>query len=278
MKLKKYIKNLIKYVLYDFKPKKVYVNPKIQDKSEKYKDKVILVTGGSDGIGLKIANAFSSQGANVIITGRNIEKLKEACKSKSNIEYIQNDISNLGKHKELYERIIEKYGRLDILISNAGISNHENDFFDVSEKSFDEQFNINLKAPYFLSQLIIKDKIQKNEKLTILYISSERGNQCDYLPYGLTKVALNSLMEGLSCKYVDQGIRINAIAPGVTASNMVKVDKNGDLATDRYISGRFFLPEEIAEIALFICSDNAVCISGEVIHTNNGNHLNPWFK
>lgn len=269
-----YIKKLVKYVLYDYKPREIYVRPKICNNSN-FANKVVLVTGGSEGIGFEIAKKFSKCGAHVIITGRNEEKLKKAVSDLNNAIYYKNDIADLEKHRDLLDFIYGKFNKIDILVNNAGISNHEKDYISVSEKSFDEQFNINLKGPYFLTQRIIK---REKKDLNIIFITSERGSQCDYLPYGLTKIAINSLIEGLSCEYFKNGIRVNGIAPGATCSNIVKVDKESNLASDYYISNRLFIPEEVAEIVSFLADDTSSCISGEIIHTNGGNHLNTWLK
>lgn len=275
--MKKYIKNAIKYILYDYKPRKVYIKPEMKSPSELFKGKTVLITGGSTGIGYEIAKRFAEESANVIITGRNEEKLSNAVKSMPNAIYFVNDVKDISTHESLLKFIEDKYGDIDILINNAGISNHESDFLNVTEKDFDDQFGINLKGAYFLTQSCIKKVIDKKKKFDIIFITSERGSQCDILPYGLTKVAMNSLVEGLSCKYYKHGIRVNAIAPGVTASKLTKIDKNGDLATDHNISKRYFAPEEIAETVLFIASDYSLCISGEVIHCNGGNHLNKYW-
>ena len=255
--------------------KKVYVNTYKVDNKNILKGKIALVTGGSSGIGLEIAKTFSEQGAEVIVIGRNEEKLKSITKDLKNSEYYVLDVKNIERQQQLIDYVIKKYKKIDILVNNAGVSNHEKDFFDVTEESFDDQFSINLKGAYFLTQKVIK-AVKKD--LNIIFISSERGSQCDYLPYGLTKVAINSLVEGLSYRFIADGIRVNAIAPGVTASNIVKVDVKGNMATSKYASGRYFLPSEVAEIALFLASDFSKCISGEIIHTNDGNHLNSYLN
>ena len=277
MGLKNDLRKGVKYLINS--RRKVYVNPAMTNLEDLYKNKVVLITGGGSGIGLEMARRFSLAGAKVIITGRNEEKLKKAVSTLSNTIYFQNDIQNISKQDELINFVFKKYEKINVLINNAGISKHEKDFLSVTEQDFDDQFNTNLKGSYFLTQKIIK-RLNNEEKkdFTVLFISSERGNQCDFLPYGLTKVAINSLVEGLSCRFIEEGIRVNGIAPGVTSSDMVKIAKNGNLATNQYISGRYFRPEEVAEVALFLASDLAKCISGEIIHTNNGNHLRPYFK
>lgn len=277
MSFKQDLKKGIKYLIES--QKKIYVTPANIGINEMFQNKVILITGGSDGLGLEMAKRFDASGANVVITGRNEEKLKKAVSILKNTSYFVNDIQNINSHDELINYILKKYNKINVLINNAGVSKHEKDFLTVTEENFDEQFNINLKGAYFLTQNIIKRlKKEEKESFNVIFISSERGSQCDYLPYGLTKIAINSLVEGLSCRFVREGIRVNAIAPGVTCSNLVKKDKTSNLATQQYISERYFVPEEVAEVALFLASDYAKCISGEIIHTNMGNHLNPYFK
>ena len=271
------VKKGIKYIIES--QKKIFVNVSIMDNNKMFKDKVVLITGGSDGLGFEMAKRFSSAGAHVVITGRNEEKLKNAVSKLKNTIYFVNDIQIVSQQEELIDFVWKKFHKINVLINNAGISKHEKDFLDVSELDFDEQFNINLKGGYFLTQNVIKRLSSADRKnLTIIFISSERGNQCDFLPYGLTKIAINSLVEGLSCRFIKEGIRINAIAPGVTCSNLIKVNKYDNLASHKYKSGRIFRPEEVAETAFFLASDYAKCISGEIIHTNLGNHLNSYFK
>jgi 3-oxoacyl-[acyl-carrier protein] reductase len=280
MKLVSYVKRAIKYILYESKPKKIFVNSSTMSPNDILKDKVVLITGGSDGIGLSIAKKFVKQGATVIISGRNEDKLKEACKKYNIKDYVVNDIKEINNHDKLLDYIYNKYNNLDILINNAGVSMHESDFLEVTEDGFDNQFDINFKGAYFITQNFIKRILKSNEvsEYIIIFITSERGNQCDFLPYGLTKNTINSLIEGLSCRFIRNGIRVNGIAPGVTASSMTKINDNDDLFADNYISGRKYSSDEVSEIALFLSSNYSKCISGEIIHCNNGNHLNPWFR
>ena len=99
----------------------------------------------------------------------------------------------------------------------------------------------------------------------------------DERPYGLTKAALNSLVQGLAYRYVNKGYRINAVAPGVTISDMVGGDANGDL---RYgnITHRYYLPEEVAEVASFLLSDASNCLNGQILVCNEGKTINARWK
>lgn len=279
MGLKLYIKRMIKYIFREYKP--IIINAQIVQKesSDLLKNKIILITGGGRGLGFFMAKKAISEGAQVIITGRNEETLKNAANVLGkNCEYKVFDVKNIKEGKVLIDYIYEKYGKIDCLINNAGVSLHEGNMLNVSEDNFDNQFTTNLKGAYFLTQNYIKKYKNINQKKgNIVFISSERGSQCDDLPYGLTKVAINSLIEGLSRRFYKDGIRVNGIAPGVTASEMTGINKNDNLYAEN-ASGRYFVPEEVAEVLMFILSDYSQCISGEVIHCNAGQHLNPWWK
>ena len=114
---------------------------------------------------------------------------------------------------------------------------------------------------------------------TSLIISSETADQAYDIPYGMTKAAMNSFVRAASRRVYPLGIRVNAIAPGVTLSDMTK--EYADVTDGNFYrdcaSQRLFLPEEVAEVAAFLLSDASKCISGEIIHTNAGNHIKTWW-
>lgn len=237
--------------------------------------KNIIVTGGSKGIGFAIANKLISEGAHVLITGRNSEELKNASKQLGpQAEFIQFDNSNVSLVDDFFDKSVSLQGRIDAIVLNAGVSFHEGTFLNVTVEGFDKQFDINLKANYFLAQAFIKYKLKTNETGDILFISSETAGKSVDIPYGLTKAAINSLVGGLARRVYQKGIRVNAIAPGVTLTNMtsIKQDTNGELSNDS-VAGRYILPSEIAEIACFMLSGASKCISGEVIYCDAGSHL-----
>lgn len=273
-KVKEYIKRGIKYILKEHNQPIIKIEVVQKTPTKEFEDKIFIITGGGSGIGYSIAEKLIKEKAKVIITGRNEEKLKNAkLKLGDNCEFFVLDITQISEFDSFFGEIYAKYKRIDGIINNAGISLHEWDFMKVDELKYDLQFNTNLKGSYFFTQNYIKYYEMNNQKnAKILFISSERGTYCDDLPYGLTKVSINSLMQALSFKYYKKGININTISPGITASDMTGIDKFNDLSSNQN-SGRFFVPEEIAEVAMFLLSDFSKCISGEVIHTNGGNHL-----
>lgn len=168
---------------------------------------------------------------------------------------------------------------INCLVNNAGISLHENGFLDVSPKQFDAQVDTNLKGCFFLTQAFIAKCNETHVEGTknILFTSSETSMTVDERPYGLTKAALNSLVQGLAYRYVNENFRINAVAPGVTISDMVGGDANGDLRFGN-ITHRYYLPEEVAEVAAFLLSDASNCLNGQILVCNEGKTINARWK
>lgn len=238
--------------------------------------KRIVVTGGTGGIGHAMATRFVSEGAKVLITGRNEEKLKQIS-SELGCEMLPFDLTRVEDFDSFVERAKERLGGIDCLVNNAGVSLHET-FQTVTPEGFDQQLNTNLKAPFFLSQKVLAYMEGNGVKGHVLFISSETGETADIRPYGLSKAAINSLVQGLAYLYAKQGIRVNAIAPGVTASEMTGFSADGDLSCSYAVNGRAYLPEEMAETAAFLLSDTSDCISGQIITCNNGNSINARWK
>lgn len=230
-----------------------------------------VITGGGKGLGLAMAKKLVTSGANVIITGRSEEALKETCRTLgSGCRYLIFDSTDFEKYDYFFGKILKMMPNLNAMILNAGISLHEGLFDNVNKDGFQKQMDINFKAAYFMAQEYVK-RVKKGH---LLFISSETGAMKCVLPYGLTKAMIDSLVPALSFKYYQSGLRVNAIAPGSTLTNMVK--NNNAVQDDFYYpnaAARYFLPEEVAEVAAFLLSDASKCISGEVIHTNAGNHF-----
>lgn len=238
--------------------------------------KRIVVTGGTGGIGQAMAKRFVAEGAKVLITGRNENKLKQIS-SELGCEMIPLDVTCTEDFDAFVSHANGKLGGIDCLVNNAGISLHES-FQTVTPEGFDQQVATNLKGPFFLSQKVLAYMEQNQVKGQVLFVSSETGETADIRPYGLTKAAVNSLVQGLAYLYAKQGIRVNAIAPGVTASAMTGFNADENLNCSYNVGGRAYLPEEMAEVAAFLLSDASGCISGQIITCNNGNTVNARWK
>ncbi len=237
----------------------------------------IIVTGGGHGLGKAMAKKFAAEGAIVLIAGRNEDKLMQTSKELG-CSYLLLDVTKTSSFGQFISEAKEILGDVDTLVNNAGVSCHEASFLDVTPESYSIQFATNLEGPYFLTKCFISSLLSEGKKGNVLFISSETGETTDFRPYGLTKAAVNSLVKGLANLYAKNGIRVNAVAPGVTASDMTGFSSEGNLYCSYNINERAYLPEEVAELACFLLSDAAGCISGQVVTCNNAKTVNPRWK
>lgn len=237
----------------------------------------IIITGGGRGLGASMAEKFINEGANILISGRNENTLKETA-NRIGCQYIVLDITNIDSFDNFLDEAELKVGTINGLVNNAGISLHESTFFDVTPETFDSQVSVNMRGGYFLTQKLTKRWLDNNQKGNILFVSSETGDMMDFRPYGFTKVAVNSMVQGLAYLFAKQGIRINAVAPGVTLSDMTGQRTDGNIYHTKNMLGRIYMPEEVAETACFLMSGVAGCISGQIITCNNAKSINARWK
>lgn len=270
MFLKAYLKRGVQYVLHGIPDITVKASVSYLSPDNRLSGKKIVITGGGRGLGRAMAERFVSEGAKVLISGRTEATLKETA-DQIGCQYLVFDVCDVFKAKEFLEKADVMLGGLNTLVNNAGISLHEWYIENVSVEQFDRQIATNLRGCYFLTQKFIELYRRNHEKSgNILFISSERGIQTDDIPYGLTKAAINSFVKGAAPQFIKEGIRINAVAPGITTSDMTGYKKDGNLYCAANPNNRVYLPEEVAEVALFLISDAASCVSGQIIACNEG--------
>jgi 3-oxoacyl-[acyl-carrier protein] reductase len=245
--------------------------------SDKLKGKRIVVTGGTGGLGLAMAKRFVAEGAHVLIAARDEKKLDKISKE-LHCAALRLDVTQVETFDAFLADAVRMLGGIDCLVNNAGISLHEPTFFDVTPETFDKQISINMKGGYFLTQKVIRLWKEKELKGDVLFISSETGDMMDFRPYGFTKVAVNSMVQGLAYLFAKDQIRINAVAPGVTVSDMTGQGTDGNLYHKKNMLGRVYMPEEVAETACFLLSEAAGCISGQIITCNNAKSINARWK
>lgn len=237
--------------------------------------KTALITGGSSGIGYEIANKYVKMGANVIITGRNEEKLKEACQSiGEGVKYIVWDISCIIEAESKMKQAFELFGDIDILVNNAGIY-EGSEIFENNENLYNIVMDTNVKGTYFITQAyakIVKEKCLKNIR-KIIFILSIRSWGASTNNYELSKKMELAVMEGAVKKLYTDEIIVNGIAPGPTTSNINKRDAEGNIYNGGGKIGRFLIPQEIANVACFLASDAANAIVGQVIAVDGGEIL-----
>lgn len=277
MSYKQYIKRGLKYILNGMPIQNITANISYLQPDNRLTSRKIIVTGGGKGLGAAMATKFVSEGAAVLISGRNEETLKKKAEQ-IGCKYLTLDVQDTNSFDKFIHDADRILGGVDCLVNNAGISLHEPTFFDVTPETFDAQIATNLRGGFFLTQSFTKLLLHEKRKGNVLFISSETGETVDIRPYGFTKAAINSMVQGLACLFVKDGIRVNAVAPGITASDMTGLKADGNLYLECNSINRVYLPEEVAETACFLLSDVSGCISGQVIVCNNGRTINPRWK
>ena len=201
------LKKLVSFLLHG-KPRPVYARIVCLKPSKKLEGKKVVVTGGGSGLGYAMAKRFVEEGAEVLISGRNRETLSKSA-SELGCKYLQLDIQDTSAYDTFLERADGILGGVNCLVNNAGISLHEKNFFDVTEDTFRQQVDTNLIGTFFLTQHFAKYLLKKHTGGNILVISSEAGITSDIRPYGYTKAALNSMVEGAAYMFAKHDIRIN---------------------------------------------------------------------
>ena len=258
----------------------VTANIVLSSPNEVLKGRNIVITGGSRGLGYYIAQKCINEGANVLITGRNIDSLKEAALTLGdNCKYAQLDISKTDSFSNFFSIAESILGceMIDSVVGNAGITILEPSFIEVTEDSWNKQMETNLKGNYFFVQEFAKYYQEKKEGHgNIVIVASERGLRSAELPYDISKVALKNFVQGVAPALFRKNIRINAVAPGTCATDLNKNDEGANLFCHYQINERLYKPEEVAEVICFLLSEFSSCISGEVIACDNGNYISKW--
>ena len=230
-------------------------------------NKTAIVTGGNSGIGYAIAKKFVESGAKVVILARNPEKTKKAAEDLQ-CEYIIADMTDTEKLIDTVQQYIQDK-HIDILVNSAGVLDKE-PMLAKTPQGYDTVMNTNLKAAYFMCQTIANHMLAKGIKGHILNISSSSSKRPGWGPYQLSKHGLNAMTEGFAMRLAPNGITVNGIAPGITATPMQ--DGNlveGSLTYDNPMR-RAQAPEEIANLAVFMVSDLGNSIIGDTVLMTGG--------
>ncbi|WP_455665410.1 SDR family NAD(P)-dependent oxidoreductase [Phocaeicola sp.] len=251
--------------------KKIVFIPKLIEEKDLLKSKVALITGGSGGIGFAIAESFIKSGCRVIITGTNIEKLKDCClKLGSHSRYLQLELNKVETFKTKVREASHFFGSIDILVNSAGVFSTKNIFINVEENEYDNIMSINLRGTYFITQTIANYMIDKQIKGHILMVSSQSALEPAWSPYRLSKCALNGITKGIAQQLLTHGIIVNGIGPGPTATAMQDYEEGDSIFSTGNSVGRYTMPEELAIYAKYLVSDMGNMIIGDTLYLSGG--------
>ncbi|MCD6472785.1 3-oxoacyl-ACP reductase FabG [Candidatus Aerophobetes bacterium] len=237
-----------------------------------------IVTGGSRGIGKAIAIALSKKGINVALTYRTDKEkaLSVVRKIENNGDKalcIELDQKNRNNIRRVIEEMHESFGKINILVNNAAIA-QEKAFETITDNDWDNMMEVNLRGPFILSQEVIPDMIEQGWG-RIVNITSIGGQWGGYnqVHYAAAKAGLINLTKSLARIYSKDGITVNAIAPGLVATDMSQNELNTEAGKKKAASipiGRIATAKEIANVVAFLASDEASYITGQTINVNGG--------
>ncbi len=249
--------------------------------SGKLEGKVALITGGDSGIGRAVAIAFAKEGADVAIAYLN--EHDDAKETKQLVEAqgrravaIAGDIGDENFCQQLVQQAVDEFGKLDILINNAGEQHPQETIEDISAEQLERTFRTNIFSMFFLTKAAMKHLKEGSAIVNTTSITAYKGSP-KLLDYSSTKGAIVAFTRSLSQSLVEKGIRVNAVAPGPIWTPLIpatfpeeKVASFGKEAP----MGRAGQPEELAPSYVFLASDDASYMSGQVLHPNGGTVVN----
>ena len=240
-------------------------------------DRRAFITGGSSGIGYAIANAFLRNGAQVIISGRNMDKLNEAkdnliretkC-NENDVICFKLDIAKINLDDNNLTSFLDKSEKIDIFVNNAGV-NMGNTFPYTRLEDYENILNTNLKGMYFFSQCVFKYMVKNKIQGNILNITSSSALRPAISPYIISKWGEKSLTLGMAKKALPYGITVNGLAPGSTLTPMLQKNNTNNLSLDYSPMKRYVTPEEIGNFATFLVSYMGRTIIGDTIYMTGG--------
>ena len=242
--------------------------------------KVALVTGAGQGIGLACARALAREGASVTLAERDEAAGTAAAMSlseeKHQAAFVRCDVSRKAEMDAAVAEAVKAYGRLDILVANAGIV-HAAEFLDLEEADFDRVLAVNLKGVFLAGQAAARQMVKQGSGGAIVNMSSVNAILAipNQVPYVVSKGGINQLTRVMAMSLAPHGIRVNAIGPGTILTELAKTAVLGNREAERKIlsrtpMGRMGEPEEVASVAVFLASDEASYLTGQTIYPDGG--------
>ena len=240
-----------------------------------FKNKKILITGATGGIGHALVKKFVSLQGNVLATGTKSEKLELLKKDYPNINILKFDISEHSKIEEFIENVSSQLVGLDILVNNAGI-NMDNLSLRMKDEEWKKVIDVNLGSTFFLCKYAIK-KMLKNKYGRIVNITSVVGHtgNLGQANYAASKAGIIGMSKSLAAEYAKKNITINCVSPGFIQSNMTDkiVESIKAVLTSRIPMSKLGTGEDVANTVAFLASSAASYITGETIHVNGGMYM-----
>jgi NAD(P)-dependent dehydrogenase (short-subunit alcohol dehydrogenase family) len=242
-----------------------------------FQGEVVMVTGGSRGLGLEIANAFGQAGAKVVITARRAQWLNEAENILKDqgiaVDAMICDVADVGSVEQLVQQTIEKNGRIDVLVNNAGLT-WGAPAETMPFERWQQVIDANITGTFLMSQAVGRSMLERKKGaiVNVASIAGLGGGQLNTVGYNASKAAVINLTRALAIEWTARGIRVNAIAPGMFRTRMTEaiVERAEEMYNATTPMGRIGKPGEIAPTVLFLASEGASYITGQVVAIDGG--------
>lgn len=247
----------------------------------RFEGKVVVITGGAQGIGRATAERFIAEGAKVVIADVNAERLHATAAEigmKDNILAVVADVAEKDQVDALVAAAVKTFGRIDVMVNNAGIA-PVMDFLDISPETFDRVIGVNLKGAFLGTQAAARAMIVQGEGGVIINMSSVNSGLANpnVATYAISKGGMNQVTSTAAVAFAPHGIRVCGVGPGTIATEIIKgafTERAGMHAIlSRTPMGRLGEPEEIAGVVAFLASDDASYITGETIYPDGGRRI-----
>ena len=240
------------------------------------KNKIAIVTGGGSGFGAGIVKKFIQEGAKVVVADINLENAEKVAMDSGGFA-VEVDVSNSLSFKNLVDKTLEKIGKIEIMVNNAGITHLPNSMENISEAEFDKIFAVNSKSVFFSAKYLVP-KMTSIGGGNILNVASTAGisPRPNLSWYNATKGWMISATKAMAIELASKKIRVNALAPVAGETPLLKSFMGGDTPEKRekFLStipiGRFSTPNDMGNAACFLCSEEASMITGVVLHVDGG--------
>ncbi|XP_047029792.1 uncharacterized oxidoreductase TM_0325-like [Helicoverpa zea] len=242
-------------------------------------NKVVIVTGSSSGIGAAIAIKFAEEGAKVAIVGRNQEKLNNVAKKCGKPLMLVADVTKEEDAKRIVDETVKVFGKLDVLVNNAGIGGGSSITADNAMEIFDKVMNTNLRAPVYLTHLAAPHLVKtKGNIVNISSVAALKILMPEVFAYSASKAALDHFSRAVALELASSGVRVNTVNPGPVKTDIIEnmgLSETDQAATFKHMEDMTALKrisdsEEIGDLVLFLASDKAKAITGSSYVSDNG--------